>query len=364
MTSDCARPHIRLARTPARTAAIVIGLMLPVSLWAQDNNAGEARILDWEPIDSIPTAKQDRQCIQCEGRYVDPLAGEKTTESPEDAHIHADADSTEMRDNEVILTGGVEAVQGYRHLSADKAVIDREQATATLTGNVTLREPGLLLQGESAKIYSKTEEATVNAGQFVFHEDHMRGTADMLQRDTDGLIHVHNGSFTYCAPGENDWSIKAKTMELDLDEGLGTAHGARVHVGGVPVFYTPWLRFPLDDRRRTGFLWPDFGNDSTGGLDIAAPIYFNLAPNYDAIYAPRYIEERGVNHELKLRYLNPLVGHWTVGGAYMSQDDKYKDENPEQRSDDRWLGVVSKTGCFSSAGAPGWTTAKPVMLTI
>ena len=107
MTPDCARPHIRLARAPARTAAIVIGLMLPVSLWAQDNNAEEARILDWEPIDSIPTEKQNRQCVQCEGRYVDPLADVKTTEPPEEAHINADANSTEMRDNEVILTGGV-----------------------------------------------------------------------------------------------------------------------------------------------------------------------------------------------------------------------------------------------------------------
>jgi len=346
MTPDCARPLTRLARAPAQAAAIVIGLMLPLSLWAQNNNPGEARTLDWEPIDNLPAALQDRQCVQCEGRYIDPLADVKTTEPPKEAHINADANSTEMRDEEVILIGGVEAVQGYRHLSADKAVIDREQASATLTGNVTLREPGVLLQGESAKIYSKTEEATVYAGQFVFHEDHMRGTADMLQRDTDGLIHVHNGSFTYCAPEENDWSIRAKTMELDLEEGLGTAHGARVHIGEVPVFYTPWLRFPLDDRRRTGLLWPDFGNDSSGGLDIAAPIYFNLAPNYDAIYAPRYIEERGLNHELQLRYLNPLIGHWTVGGAYMSKDDKYKDEVPEQRSDDRWLGVVKQNGLF------------------
>jgi LPS-assembly protein len=227
--------------------------MLPHSLWAQDNNAGdcavngkseiegcssldsaanapvsttetnakEVRVLDWAPVESLPAALQDRQCVNCGGRYMDPLAGVKTTEQPEDAPINADADSTEVRDNEVILTGGVEAVQGYRRLSADKAVIDREQATATLTGNVTLREPGLLLQGESAKIYSKTEEATVNAGQFVFHEDHMRGTADMLQRDTDGLIHVHNGSFTYWAPGENDWSIQARLVHSGQNNGTG-----------------------------------------------------------------------------------------------------------------------------------------------
>ena len=71
------------------------------------------------------------------------------------------------------------------------------------------------------------------------------------------------------------------------------------------MFYTPWLRFPLDDRRRTGFFWPDFGNDSTGGLDILRPSIFNLAPNYDALYSPRYIEERGLNHELKAALSEP-----------------------------------------------------------
>ena len=240
----------------------------------------------------------------------------------------------------------MEVEQGYRRLSGDTAHIDREMRSATLTGNIVLREPGVLMLGEQAEIFSKTGEATVENSEFVFHDRHMRGTADMLERDTDGLIHVHEGSFTYCAPGENDWAIRADDMELDLEEGLGVARSARIDVSGVPVFYSPWLQFPLDDRRRTGFLWPDIGNDSSGGLDIAAPIYFNLAPNYDALYSPRYIEERGVNHELMLRYLHPLVGKWSVGGAYMFEDERYEDQVPDRRSTDRWLGVVKQNGLF------------------
>ena len=370
MTSDRARPPTRLVRSCARMAIILCGLSLPLATVAQDNNPGDCAVngksdidgctaekkvspsarethtLDWTPIDSVPAAQQDRECINCQGRYIDPLAGEITKQPPEEAHIDAEANSTELRGNEVILTGGVEAVQGYRHLHGDKAVIYREEKSAIVTGNVTLREPGMLLLGERAEIFSKTGEATVDNGSFVFHQEHMRGTADMLERDTEGLIHVHNGRFTYCAPGENDWSINARDLELDLEEGLATARNATIHAGNVPVFYTPWLRFPLDDRRRTGFLWPDFGNDSSGGLDISAPFYINLAPNYDALYSPRYIEERGINHELKLRYLNPLIGHWTVGGAYMGNDDKYEDDAPEQRSHDRWLAVVKQNGLF------------------
>ena len=302
--------------------------------------------LDWVELEDVDESLRDQRCINCGGRYIDPLEGVDVSGDPEDAPIDATTNQTEMRGNEVLLSGGVEAVQGYRHLSADEAQIDRDESSALLTGNVILREPGILLRGERAEIYTRTGEANVENSEFIFHERHIRGNADLLDRDGEGLIHVHDGMFTYCRPSANDWSIEAENMELDLDEGLGIARDAKLRVSGVPIFYTPWLQFPLDDRRRTGFLWPDIGNDSSGGLDIAAPIYFNQAPNYDALYAPRFIEERSLLHELQGRYLNPLIGTWTVGGAYMGDDDKYSDDAPQGRSTDRWLGFVKQNGLF------------------
>jgi LPS-assembly protein len=302
--------------------------------------------LDWVSLENVPPELRDRQCINCGGRYIDPLADVDVSGKPEEAQIDAVTNRTELRGSQVLLSGGVEAVQGYRHLSADEAQIDRDQRSALLTGNVTLREPGILLRGEQAEVYYNTGEVNVEGSQFLFHERHMRGTADLLDRDSEGLLHVHDGMFTYCQPSADDWSIEAENMELDLEEGLGVARDAKLRVSGVPIFYTPWLQFPLDDRRRTGLLWPDIGNDSSGGVDIAAPVYFNLAPNYDAIYAPRYIQERGLLHELQGRYLHPLIGLWTVGGAYMDDDDRYRDQVPAGRSTDRWLYFVKQNGLF------------------
>lgn len=300
--------------------------------------------LDWVPLESVPAALRDTDCLLCEGRYMDPLADQDLSQDPDDAEIEAWANSTELQGDQVWFTGGVRVTQGYRRFQGNEAVIDRETGEAVLTGDVTLREPGVLLQGQRAQIFSETGEATLEDSKFVIHPDHLQGTADLLERDADGLIHIHNGNFSYCPPGENDWSIHADRLQLDIEEGLGTARGATVDVAGLPVFYTPWLQFPLDDRRRTGLLWPDFGNDSSGGLDISVPVYFNLAPNYDALYSPRYIQERGVNHELKTRYLNKYLGFWTVGGAYMRNDKRYEDQIPEGQSADRWLTLVRQDG--------------------
>ena len=292
----------------------------------------------------MPFALRDLDCELCSGRYIDPLKDSDRDANPNDADIEAWANSTELQGETVTFTGGVSVTQGYRQFRGDTATINEETREAKLTGNVTLREPGLMLTGSRADILTDSGEATLENGQFVIHADHLQGSADLLQRDSEGLIHVHNGNFTFCPPDGEDWQVRAETIDLDLDEGLGVARNATLDIAGVPVFYTPWLQFPLDDRRRTGLLWPDFGNDSTGGLDITAPIYFNLAPNYDALYSPRYIQDRGLNHELKTRYLNKYLGYWTVGGTYMNSDKAYEDDIPPNKSNDRWLGVVRQNG--------------------
>jgi len=367
MTSDPARTLSSLARGSAHLAAFVICLALPLSSVAEDTSVGDCgannpaksadcpvsgigtaaqRETDWVPLEAVPPALRDRQCLNCEGRYIDPLADADQSTPPERANIEATATTSELQGNTIRLSGGVQVRQGYRRLSGENAVIDREQRAGELTGDITFREPGLLLHGDRAEVFSRSGEARVENSDFVLHEQHMRGSAGQLRRDTAGILHIEEGSISYCAPDDNDWAIRADDLELDLEDGLGTARGAKIDLGGVPVLYLPWLQFPLDDRRRTGFLWPDLGSDSRGGLDIAVPIYFNLAPNYDALYSPRYIEERGLNHEVKLRYMNRYIGNWAVGGAYMKQDDRYESEFPDQRSHDRWITSVKHNALF------------------
>jgi len=368
MTTARARPHLILSRMALQLALLVLGLAPAETLWAEDSNLQPCGTngksaqepcyredenvgaisfdrLDWRPLEAVPESLLDRECINCGGRYIDPLDEFTANFSASPDDINARADSSWMKGSEVILVGRANAVQGDRYMRADKVVIDRDQEAAVLSGNITLREPGILLLGQSAEIYSKTGEAAVFDSDFVFHREHMRGSADILERDSDGILHIHRGKLTYCAPGEDEWMVQSQRMEVDLDEGLATLHNAWLELHDVPVFYSPWLRIPLDDRRRTGLLWPSWGNDDSGGLDVSVPVYLNLAPNYDATYAPRYIEERGLDNQLKLRYLHPAVGNWFAGGAYLADDDKYNQQHPDD-SADRWLGVLRQNGLF------------------
>jgi len=98
-----------------------------------------------------------------------------------------------------------------------------------------------------------------------------------------------------------------------------------LRIGKVPVLYVPWFMFPIDERRRTGLLFPSLSNSDRNGFDYKQPIYINLAPNYDMTLYPRIMTDRGSMLGAEFRYLSNR-GMGTISGAYMPNDDLRDDE--------------------------------------
>ena len=85
------------------------------------------------------------------------------------------------------------------------------------------------------------------------------------------------------------------------------------------MFYSPYLSFPIDNRRLSGFLAPSFGSTKYSGFRLAAPYYWNIAPNYDATLTPRELSKRGPLLAGKFRYLTEQ-SRGTVGMEFMPHD--------------------------------------------
>ena len=301
--------------------------------------------MDWQPMKATPLDEQDLACRQCGGRYVDPLANTDLTQSPTEADLEVYADDTEVTEGELLFQGNVSLKQGYRQVTADRVTADRARETATATGNVVFREPGILIRGSRIDYDSQSEEAVVSNAHYVIHERRMIGAADQLKRSGNGEIAIEDGRVTYCAPDDPDWVLHANNIEINPDSGDAQAWGAKLEVSNVPVLYLPWIRFPVDSRRKTGLLFPDIGSDTRGGIDITAPVYFNLAPNYDLLYRPRYIQERGFLHQGKFRWLSQNMGYWELDGGWIGDDSKFEDEFPGDDGS-RWLVGTKHNGRF------------------
>lgn len=303
---------------------------------------------DWVPKDQL--ADPGQCATGCDGAYQAPSPDwPESGQDPEQSPLRASAASSAMVGSEVSMAGNIVLSQGYRRLKADQASMDRNSHELEIDGNVEIREPDLLLRAQSANVNTNTGLGHFNNASFLQHSNGSRGQAKLITRNSADTLELEQGSITQCTPDDEVWSIQAGEIHIDNAEGWGSAKHARLNIRQVPVLYLPYMTFPIDDRRKSGFLAPTFARGDDNGIEINTPYYFNLAPNYDATLAPHYIAERGTMVELELRQLSRF-GQWTLAGAQLN-DEKYRRPNPLLPVDDsipirenRWLGSVDQQG--------------------
>lgn len=305
------------------------------------------RHLDWispEELKAMPADQRPEHTGMCEGIYLAPTLEQG---DPTQQQIKASADSFDtLPDGTNVLSGDVVLKQGGRELYSDEIRLNRESRATELNGNVVIRQPGMLILGESAKVNLNEKKLDVRDTEYVIHDLHVHGKAGRIYNPEEKILVLDNSSYTTCEPNDNAWAIAAKEIKLDETSGWGEVKGAKIEIGGVPVIYLPWWTFPIDDRRQSGFLFPSIGTGENG-LDLATPYYLNLAPNYDATITPRYLADRGEMLEAEFRYLTPNT-QGDFGGGYLHKD-KQLDQSRElfawnhRGTYDNWVNTVDYT---------------------
>jgi LPS-assembly protein len=188
-------------------------------------------------------------------------------------------------------------------LRADNLTYNRETTAYDAEGDVRYQERGMLFSADSMKGTTTPEYGVADNVQYQLLDSHGNGVASqaiMLDQDRDKL---HDVTYSTCELHDRVWEIEAKTITMDRDEGLGRAHDVTMRLKGVPFLWLPYMRFPLDDRRQTGFLFPSFGKRSRAGYFFSIPFYWNIAPNYDATFAPTWYATRGAMLDSQFRWL-------------------------------------------------------------
>jgi len=245
--------------------------------------------------------------------------------APEGDRLVLTADQAELtQDGLSTLAGTVRLVKGGSRLEAQALSYDRETQRVKLSAESLFRNRNLIVRSREAELDLANETGTFHGTEFTLVDRAARGAAETVRLTKDGNVTVEDVYYTTCAPGSRAWFLQASDIELDREEGLGRAKHARLRFGYVPILYMPWFQFPIDDRRRTGVLFPTIGDSDNTGFDARLPVYLNLAPNYDAQLTPRYMSDRGTQLGTEGRYLF----HRNTGRLvyeYLDEDEKTAD---------------------------------------
>ncbi|OOV91798.1 LPS-assembly protein LptD [Pseudomonas sp. MF4836] len=279
--------------------------------------------LDWVPRDKLTPAQLAETGPYCSGSYIEPIRpgmNDKTNKSDAPTFIGAKASRYQQDEQVATLAGDVVMRQGSMQAEADEASLYQAENRGELNGNVRVRDNGALLVGDHAEVQLDTGEAKVDNAEYVLHKSRIRGNALYAKRAENAIIRLKDGTYTTCEPNSNAWQLKGNNITLNPATGFGTATNVTLRVRDIPVLYTPYIYFPIDDRRQSGFLPPSFSSGGESGFTLVTPYYFNLAPNYDATLYPRYMSKRGMLMEGEFRYLTKS-SEGQFGGAYLNDDN-------------------------------------------
>jgi len=251
-----------------------------------------------------------------------PAAGANTEQARaaranQDTHIEGNQlGGTEQN---LEYTGNVALKRGDQFLGADNLKYDQESDTYSAEGHVRYQDAGIRLVAESARGDQNADRHQIDNLQYQLVSRRGNGGADRIDmKGPEGSL-LHS-TYSTCDPADRRWELRSRRIDVNTETGWGVAHGATVRLGHVPVLYMPWFKFPIDDQRHTGLLYPALSHSGRNGLDYRQPIYLNLAPNYDATLNPRYMSKRGFAFGAEFRYLY-RGGAGKLEGNYMHRDD-------------------------------------------
>ena len=230
-----------------------------------------------------------------------------------DAPVTISAERIEgVANQESIASGNVLLRQGALSIQADRLRYVYETDEAQASGGVRLSRDGDRMSGSGLRLRLRDNVGEFDAADYEFalrsragyDPVRARGKADVIKLESGDKYHLKNATFTTCKPGQEDWYLQVRELDLDMTRDLGVAQGSRLVFKGTPIAYLPWMDFPLHNQRKTGLLPPSVGSSGKSGLELSMPFYVNLAPNRDLTITPRELSKRGLQTSAQFRYLD------------------------------------------------------------
>jgi LPS-assembly protein len=231
-------------------------------------------------------------------------------------------DFRSIGDIEFGATGGVEARRDETSIYAEQLRFNRETGRLEASGGVRLSSGADRFYGPRLQYNTQDDTGVFEEPTYLLQrEQTARGGAEKLSFLGRARYLMSKATFTTCRPGQEDWLLYADEIELDYDKMEGVARHPRLRFFDVPVIASPYLSFPLENRRKSGLLTPYYSQTSQRGFETGFPIYWNIAPELDATLTPVYMAKRGAQLKTETRYLQRAYAG-ELKFEYLPQDEE------------------------------------------
>src|SRR5580704_7488858 len=226
----------------------------------------------------------------------------------------------DSRTDTFVVKGDAVMTQGGSVLKADEIDIMRRDRQAKAIGHVHLVDPEVEMWATEGTIDMTNEtmvlyNTKILAKQNIYHLEGKQVTK--LEGQT---YEVKDGYFTTCGceKGTPDWSINAKEMTVNIGQ-TGTVHNGTFNVAGYPLIPLPYMVFPADSDRHSGFLSGREGQSGLRGFQWLQPYYIAINKSSDATVAGDIETSQRVGGLAEYRLVNGKDDYLWADGAFYNE---------------------------------------------
>src|ERR1700727_1106719 len=240
--------------------------------------------------------------------------------------VQANEVDYDYNNSRVSAVGNVQLFYNGTSVEADKVIYDQKTKRLHAEGNIRMTDvDGKITYANILDLSDDYRDGFVDS-LHVDTADATRIGATRAEHTSGNYSVFENGVSTACAPCKDDpkkpplWQVKGARIIHDQTNKMVYFENAQLEFFGVPLAYLPYGSAPDPTvKKKTGFLMPEF-KTGTYGYGIETPFFWNIAPDYDATFDPRFTTQQGVLLQSEFRQ-RLLTGSYQIRAYGIDQLD-------------------------------------------
>ncbi|QCU89669.1 LPS-assembly protein LptD [Thiomicrorhabdus sediminis] len=249
--------------------------------------------------------------LDCQPQLISPQpAIPSNADAQGQQQLEADQLSQPSQD-QYLMQGQAVIKQPGMVIKTDQALYNKSTEQAKLSGHVEIHQNDLIIKAEKALLDNQKQQAQLDNTEYQILPSRAYGEAKSIQSDQKNEVtSLDQASLTSCplnTDQSKDWDFKFDSLEINNQSRRVVGRNTVLYFKGVPIFYTPYFDYPLDDRA-SGLLFPETGsyksiNSTQSEQYFKQPYYFNIAANMDDTLSVMPMSKRGLVVDNEFRFL-------------------------------------------------------------
>lgn len=241
----------------------------------------------------------------------------------------------------IFLEGNVKIIYQNQFYEADQVEINLKKKQAHLVGQVKIQTPTFSMTGKEMKLDYESGQGLIFYGSV--QSNNIRFQGDVIEKLNDTDFYVTNADYTTCSNCPSTWSFEGSRIRAELG-GYAYLKNSFLRLGGVPVFWLPYLVVPLKSDRQTGLLTPEYGYKNDRKSIFSQSLFWAISRSQDATFTLKNYEIGGVKPLVEYRYVQSPDSFGQINASYIrdplfSSDNRYKTYRQDDEKDkifNRW----------------------------